>query len=115
MALDEALAERLRDALGGLPGLSEKRMMGGLVFLLDGNMLAGANRDRESGQGHFLFRVGKENAEAAEARPEAIPMIMNGRRMGGFYHVHEEAASDAALAAWVALALSFVKTLPAKE
>lgn len=114
MAHDEALAERMREALQGLPGISEKRMMGGLCFLLDGNMIGGSHRDKKTGEGFFMFRVGKPNEEAASTRPEAIPMVQGGRRMSGLFFVAEQAGTDEVLRDWTALALSFVGTLPPK-
>lgn len=114
MAYDEELAARFRAALEGLPAITEKKMMGGVFFMLDGNMIGGAHRDRKSGEGLFMFRVGKDNEAEAAARPEAIPMIHGGRRMGGFFHVAEDACSDAVMVEWVALALSFVGSLPPK-
>lgn len=58
MAYDEQLTDRLRNTLEGLAGLSEKRMMGGVCFLLQGNMLGGADRTKD-GAGRFMFRVGR--------------------------------------------------------
>ena len=114
MARDEDLVARFQEALGGLPGISETRMMGGTCFLLDGNMIGGTNRSKSTGEGRFMFRVGKENEAIAAARAEAVPMIHGGRRMGGFFFVAEEVCSDEVLGEWVALALSFVGTLPRK-
>jgi hypothetical protein len=73
MAYDEELAQTLRDALARLEGVAERKMFGGLCFLLNGNMLCGTYRDRG------MFRVGKENAAAALALPHVAPMAMTGR------------------------------------
>lgn len=70
---DEELSDRLRNALEGMTGVSEKRMMGGLCFMLNGNMLGGAHREK-SGEQLFMFRVGKENEDAALSLPGARPM-----------------------------------------
>lgn len=113
MAYDEQLAARMRAALDGLQNVSEKRMMGSLCFMLDGNMIGGADRTK-SGQGRFLFRVGKENQAAALARPGARPMEMAGRTMNGFVFVDAQACDDTQLKEWIALALAFVRTLPPK-
>ncbi|WP_163272799.1 TfoX/Sxy family protein [Chelativorans alearense] len=113
MAYDEQLAARMRGALEGLQGLSEKRMMGGICFMLDGNMIGGADHTK-AGEGRFMFRVGKDNQATALARPGAQPMEMGGKRMSGFIFVDAEACDDYALKAWVSLALGFVGTLPAK-
>lgn len=115
MAIDETLAARLRDAAGDLSGLRETRMMGSLCLMLDGHMLGGTHRDKETGEGRFLFRVGKENAQAVEARPEARRMVMGGRTMSGFYYVSEADCTDAILAGWMALACDFVRTLPPRR
>ncbi|PRY26591.1 TfoX-like protein [Aliiruegeria haliotis] len=109
---DEALAARMRDALGGLPGVSETRMMGGICFLLYGNMIGGVRREK-SGAGHFMFRVGKDNEAVAAQRAEAVQVEMGGRRMGGFFYVDEE-VPDRVVAEWVSLALEFVGSLPPK-
>ncbi len=113
MAYDEELTSRFREALGGLPGVSEKKMMGGVCFLLDGNMVGGADRTK-AGEGRFMFRVGKDNQEEALGREGAQAMEQGGRRMTGLVFVSEEACDDDALKDWVSLALSFVTTLPPK-
>lgn len=88
--------------------------MGGICFLLAGNMLGGVNRDKATGRGHFMFRVGKAQEALCAERPEAVPVVMGGRRMGGMFHVDEAAASDAVLRDWVAASLHFVSDLPPK-
>ena len=113
MAYDEMLAARFRDALAGLPDVSEKRMMGGICFLVNGNMIGGADRTKE-GVGRFMFRVGKDNEAEALSRKGAVAMEQGGRRMSGFFFVDEDACDAAALKDWVSLALSFVGTLPPK-
>ena len=113
MAYDEELTSRFREALGGLPGVSEKKMMGGVCFLLDGNMVGGADRTR-AGEGRFMFRVGRDNEDEALAREGAWIMEQGGRRMSGLVFVSEDACDDDALKDWVSLALSFVTTLPPK-
>ena len=113
MAYDEDLAERMRQALEGLGGITEKRMMGGICFMLNGNMIGGADRTKE-GQRRFMFRVGKDNHAEALGRPGAMPMEMGGRRMSGFVFVDAEDCDDGDLRDWIALARSFVAELPAK-
>ncbi len=113
MAYDEELADRFRDALDGVVGVSEKRMMGGICFLLDGNMIGGADRTK-TGERRFLFRVGKENMKEALNRDGARPMEMGGRTMGGFVFVGEQTCTPPVLKDWVSFALRFVSTLPAK-
>lgn len=113
MAYDELLAARFRQALGGMAGISEKRMMGGVCFLLDGNMIGGADRTK-AGEGRFMFRVGKENETAALALPGGQQMEQGGRRMSGFFFVSEDACTDQVMTQWLSLALGFVTTLPPK-
>lgn len=110
---DEDLTARFREMLTGMVGISEKKMMGGVCFLLNGNMVGGAHREK-TGEGKFMFRVGKDNEAEALSRPGASPMTMTGRRMGGLIFVDEEACDEDALKGFVSLALSFVTTLPTK-
>jgi hypothetical protein len=106
----EELASRIRSVLGIRPDIVEKRMMGGVAFMLDGNMLVGPLKN-----GTLLARVGKENYEAALKRPGAGPMTFTGRPMSGFVEVNDEGIeTDEALADWIAYAEAFVKTLPPK-
>lgn len=109
MAYDEGLAELLRDELGDLPGLSEKKMFGGLCFLQFGNMICGVHKDGA------MFRVGKPRQAEAMAIKGARPMDFTGRVMGGFVDVSDEAvADDAARRNWMRLALENVAGLPPK-
>lgn len=113
MAYDELLALRMRDAIGDLGIVTEKRMMGGVCFMIDGNMLGGADRQTD-GTGRYMFRVGKDNQAEALSRPGAIPVANAGRRMGGMVFVDEAACEGERLKEWVALAYRFVGTLPPK-
>ena len=113
MAYDEELADRFRATLDGMMGISEKRMMGAVCFFLDGNMIGAADRSK-TGEGRFMFRVGKENEAEALRRDGASVAVMGPKRMSGFIFVGEEACNDAALKEWVSLALSYVSRLPAK-
>lgn len=106
--MNEALAARLRKALAGRRGVSEKRMFGGVCFLQRGNMLCG------TGQEKFMFRVGKEQDAAALARPGAKPMDITGRVMKGFVWVDPAACDGRTLKHWIALAENYVGMLPAK-
>ncbi|MEP5168227.1 MAG: TfoX/Sxy family protein [Shimia thalassica] len=109
MAYDEGLATLLRDDLADHYGLSEKRMFGGLCFLLHGNMLCGVHK------GGGMFRVGKDNETEALAIEGARPMDFTRRKMGGMIDVDDDLmADDARRAAVLALALDFVAPLPAK-
>lgn len=110
MAYSELLAMRFRDALGTRSGIIEKRMMGGLVFMLNGNMLGGVGR--RDGIDRFMFRVGPDQAAEAVSRG-GIQMEMGGRVMKGYVFVREADAADN-LKDWVAMARRFVDTLPPK-
>ena len=109
MAYDEGLATLMRDDLAGLPGLSEKKMFGGLCFLQHGNMICGVHK------GGAMFRVGKESEAAALALPGTGPMMFTGRPMGGMVDADDSAmGDDATRARLTALATGFVATLPPK-
>lgn len=110
MAYSELLAMRFRDALGARSGIVEKRMMGGLVFMLDGNMLGAVGQDADGDR--FMFRVGPDQVDEAVSRG-AIQMEMGGRIMKGFVFVREADAQDT-LDDWIAMARRFVETLPVK-
>ena len=111
---DEELSDRLRDALEGMTGVSEKRMMGGLCFMLDGNMLGGAHREK-SGEQLFMFRVGKDSEGDALSRPGARPMQLGDRSpMRGFVLVDASLCDDSQLKGWVSLALAYISTFPPK-
>jgi TfoX/Sxy family transcriptional regulator of competence genes len=113
MAYDEELAARFRAALAGMAGISEKRMMGGVCFFLNGNMIGGADRTK-TGERRFMFRVGKENEAAALALPGATILEQGGRRMSGLIFVDESLCDDEAMRRWLSPALGFVSGLPPK-
>jgi len=113
MVYDDKLADRMRNAIGEAANLTAKRMMGGVCFLIDGNMVSGAHREK-TGEGLYMFRVGKENEAEALSRPGARPFAPGGRRMGGIIFVPEALCDAGSLRDWVALARSFVDTLPPK-
>jgi len=109
MAYDEGLAEILRGDLAETPGVTERKMFGGLCFMLNGNMLCGVHKDGG------MFRVAKDNQTAALAIEGAQPMGFTGRPMGGMIDVSDEMlADDARRAAVMALARDFVDGLPDK-
>ncbi|MGF7171966.1 hypothetical protein FHS91_003669 [Sphingobium xanthum] len=112
MAVDEAVTLRMRAALGDGPGISEKRMMGGVCFFLNRNMVCGADRSKE-GEPRFMFRVGKGN-DAASVLPEGVPMVLGDRPMRGFYFVDAERCDDALLRRWLDVALAHARSLPPK-
>ncbi|HYQ10114.1 MAG TPA: TfoX/Sxy family protein [Gaiellaceae bacterium] len=110
MAYDEELAGRIRALLGGRDDLTEKKMFGGLAFLLGGNMAVAA-----SGQGGILVRVDPEESDELVASTVAEPMEMRGRQMAGWLRVDTaDVAADDELAAWVERGASYAASLPSK-
>lgn len=104
------LAERVRMLVGDDPRITEKYMFGGLTFLLNGHILVGCKKD-----GGILISVGKDNHEAAKARPGTTGMIHNGRVMSGFFWVEGDAIEDdEALEDWIRFAEAAVAQRPLK-
>ncbi|MEP2980059.1 MAG: TfoX/Sxy family protein [Lentilitoribacter sp.] len=114
MAYDEELADRFREQLGFMDGVSEKNMMGGVCFLYQNHMIGGASRNKNTGERTFMFRVGKENEQEACERYFAQPLSFTGRKMGGLVEIEDEACEDQQLKGLISLALSFVTQLPPK-
>lgn len=109
MAYDEGLAERIRERLGADPGITEKRMFGGIAFLYRGNMAVGVTGD------DLMVRVGPDATEAALARPGARIFDMTGRPMRGWIVVASSAlAEDDDLGVWINEGHAFAATLPPK-
>jgi TfoX/Sxy family transcriptional regulator of competence genes len=110
MAYDEDLANRLRELLADEDGIIEKKMFGGLAFLLHGNMSVSASRN-----GGLLTRIDPADTDAALARPHASLMEMGGRTMDGWITVTPEGVrTKRDLAGWVKRSVKYVKTLPPK-
>jgi len=110
MAYDEALAERIRELVGGERALTEKKMFGGLAFLIGGNMAVAA-----SGQGGVLVRVDPAESDRLVATTNARLMEMRGRSMQGWLRVGpEELRTKRQLARWVRLGVTYARSLPAK-
>jgi TfoX/Sxy family transcriptional regulator of competence genes len=111
MAYDEDLANRLRELLADEDGVFEKKMFGGLAFLLHGHMCVSASRN-----GGLLARIDPDDAEAALARPHVSLMTMGGRTMAGWVTVAPEGLrTKRDLAPWVKRSVVFAKTLPPKS
>jgi TfoX/Sxy family transcriptional regulator of competence genes len=109
MAYDELLAVRIRAALAGEPDLAEKKMFGGVCYLVSGNMACGVIKDE------LIVRVGPEGHAAAMALPHTRPFDFTGRPMNGWVMVAGPAfATEAELKAWLRLGVDFAKTLPPK-
>ena len=106
----DGLANRLRPILAKTPGIVEKKMFGGIGFMLRGNMAIGT-----TAKGDLLVRIDPEQQAAALARDGAFQMMMGTREMKGFIAVGASGiASLAELADWVAYALTYTRTLPPK-
>ena len=109
MAYDEGLAERVSDALAGLDGVVEKKMFGGLAFMVKGNMALGILKDR------LMVRVGADAYEDALSQPHCGPMDITGRPMRGFVMIGPEGVcSDEGLQEWVQAGIEFALSLPEK-
>ncbi len=109
MAYDENTAARVRQALAAVAGVVERRMFGGLVFMVRGNMCCGVEQDQ------LMLRVGPAQYADALAQPYAGVMDFTGRPLRGFVIVPPAGfATTAALQEWLDRALTFVQTLPAK-
>jgi TfoX/Sxy family transcriptional regulator of competence genes len=110
MAYDEDLAERIRLLTAGEPGLTEKKMFGGLAFLIDGNMAIAA-----SGQGGILVRVDPDDSERLVDETDAELMVMRGKAMRGWLRVESQhLGTKPELATWVQRGTSYARSLPAK-
>jgi TfoX/Sxy family transcriptional regulator of competence genes len=110
MAYDEEIAQRIRDLMAGEFDVVEKKMFGGLAFLVGGNMAVGV-----SGQGGLMVRVDPEETEALLAEPHARPFEMRGREMQGWLRVDAEGVEDdSGLEPWVARGVDYARSLPRK-
>ena len=109
MAYDEHLAERVRDALSGREAVSERKMFGGIAFMLAGNMAVGVMNDQ------LMVRVAKDDYADALAEPHVDQMDFTGKPMKGFVLVAAEGTdSDEDLAGWVDAGADYAASLPAK-
>jgi len=107
MAFDEGLAERLRETLKQHRNVTEKKMFGGLAFMLDGRMFVGILGDR------LMARVGPAGYAGALRRPHASEMDFTGKPMKGYVYIAPGGfESDRDLEKWVAVCAKFVSTLP---
>ncbi len=111
MPYDENLAGRIRAILQGTPGLQEKKMFGGLAFLVNGHIAASAYRD-----GRLMITCAADDTAAFLAEPGAAPMVRGGRPMQGWVLIEAAAvADDAALARWVGRGLAHSAAQPAEN
>jgi len=111
MAYDEDLANRVRELVLTEEGVTEKRMFGGLAFLIEGNMSVSA-----SGRGGLLLRVEPDETDALLRKPHAHPFEMRGRVMHGWLRVDAEGLqTKRQLERWVARGVAYARSLPAKD
>ena len=109
MAYDEQLSLRVRQVMATIPGVSERKMFGGIAFMVNGNMCCGVvNRD-------LMVRVGAEDYAAALQQPHARKMDFTGKPLRGFVYVSEKGiVKDTDLNRWISRACQFVTTLSKK-
>jgi len=111
MAYDEELADRVRELVASESGLSEKKMFGGLAFLIGGNMAVAA-----SGQGGLMVRVDPDRSDTLLATTNARLFEMRGRQMSGWMRVDlPDVRTKQQLAKWVGLGVTYARSLPAKR
>jgi TfoX/Sxy family transcriptional regulator of competence genes len=110
VAYDEDLANRIRELIAGEAAVTEKKMFGGLAFLIGGNMAVAA-----SGQGGILVRVDPGQGEALAAKEHAGHMVMRGREMQGWLRVDAEGVrTKRQLEPWVKRGVAYARSLPPK-
>ena len=111
MAYDEDFADRIRQLIGGEAGLTERKMFGGLAFLIDGNMAVSA-----SGRGGLMVRVDPELSDSLVAKSNARLVEMRGRELPGWLRVDaKDVQTTQELASWIELGASYARSLPAKR
>ncbi|HUJ05933.1 MAG TPA: TfoX/Sxy family protein [Streptosporangiaceae bacterium] len=111
MAYDIELSDRIRYLVGTGPGVTEKKMFGGLAFLIGGNMAISA-----SGQGGALVRVDPAESAALTEMTTATVAVMGGREMPGWLRVSSDALeADDQLTEWVSRAVRYARSLPPKR
>jgi TfoX/Sxy family transcriptional regulator of competence genes len=108
VAFDEMLATRIRKAVGDIKGVQEKKMFGGVAFLLKGNMLVGVHKDA------LIARIAPDDTDAALREKYARAFDVTGRPMRGWILVEPAGIAGPRLQKWIERALTFVRTLPAK-
>lgn len=110
MAYDEALADRIRTRVGDDPAVTEKRMFGGLAFLVGGHMAVAAGSE-----GALMVRCAAADTERLLTEPGAKPMVMRGRDLKGWLEIEAPVLQDeTTLSDWVDLGVAYARTLPPK-
>ncbi|MEM9022277.1 MAG: TfoX/Sxy family protein [Bacteroidota bacterium] len=108
MAYSDYLVERVRQRISDRYHVVEKRMMGGLVFMVNGKMCAAVDKDRKTGDDRVMVRIGKDRWEAVLQRPGCREMDFTGRSMKGFVFAYPEGFDrEEDLDELIALALAF--------
>ena len=109
MAYSEELAERIRDVIGGRSGVTERKMFGGVAFMVNGNMACGVIGD------DLMVRLNRDDAEQVLAEEHVGPMEFTGRKMSGFVTVDAVGIADEpGLAKWVDVGADYAASLPPK-
>jgi hypothetical protein len=110
VAYDEELANRIRELVADVPGVTEQKMFGGLAFLIGGNMSVSA-----SGRGGLMLRVEPGDSGTLVEDPHCSRMVMRGREMDGWLRVDDEGIkTKRQLERWVKLGVAYAQSLPAK-
>lgn len=110
MAYSEAVAQRVRDSIGSHPALTERKMFGGIAFMLNGNMACGVNGE------NIMLRVGKEAYVEELRQPGVLPIDMGGRVMKSFVYITPAACNTQSdFDAWVQKGVDFALSLPPKS
>ncbi len=109
MAYDENLADRVRAFLEAEAGFGERKMFGGIAFMLDGHMCCGVV------DSDLMLRLGPDGADAALEHPHVRPMDFTGRPMSSMVFVAPEGLQGVSLRAWVEQAATFARSLPPKR
>jgi len=111
MAYDEDLANRIRELLAGESGVSEKKMFGGLAFLVSGHMSVAA-----SGRGGLMVRIDPEDHDALITKPHTGPFEMRGRALAGWLRIAPEGVrTNRQLDPWVQRGVAYARSLPPKR
>ena len=111
MAYDEVLAHRIRELLEDERGLGERRMFGGLAFLIDGNMAGAA-----SGRGGLMVRVDPDDTRALLRRAHVGPFVMRGKELAGWVRVDDDGVrTKRQLGTWVRRGVAYARSLPPKR
>ena len=108
MVFNAEIADRVLKVLEGREGLTERKMFGGIAFMLNGNMCCGVTND------DLMVRVGADGLEDALDQPHARPMDFTGRPMKGFVFVDAGAVGDRVLRRWIQRGVIFAESLSAK-